>query len=236
MKHLTRNLEILLLFIGVSITSTQAQTQAIATYTYNSYGGYETEMTLRIDGDQSHFIYHKEDTTLYRENTMEYYHYYEHYEFFLDLGDQTIVEQRLPDDGIPLISHWKPDLQWEILDQTQEINGYRVQKATTLSYNTSGREEHDYGDAVAWFTTEIPFSTGPNRYYGLPGLIVKIEFTKRTNISFILKDISYETIEEIVTPNKGIEVSKAQIIRPHKIDKKWLKQQKKAYKMQMENK
>jgi len=227
---------ILFLLLQGSISFLNAQTQAIATYAYESYGGYKTELTLRIDGDQSHFIYQKEDTTITNEKGWEYYHQFEHYEFFLDLGDQTIVEQRLPNDVIPLISRWKTDLKWEILDETKEIAGYAVQKATTKAYPISeGAKGTMLEYVVAWFTMDIPFSTGPARYYGLPGLIIHLELSNRNEINYTLKDISFETVGEIVPPREGIEVSKAEIIRPFLINKKWLKQQKKAYKAQMEN-
>ena len=48
-----------------------------------------------------------------------------------------------------------------------------AQKATT-SYG--GR------DWIAWFTAEIPFQDGPYKFYGLPGLIVKMEDTTGSHI------------------------------------------------------
>ncbi|RKS96438.1 GLPGLI family protein [Chryseobacterium defluvii] len=59
-----------------------------------------------------------------------------------------------------------PNLIWKISDEKQKIGAYNTQKATT-----------DFGGRkwTAWFTTEIPFQDGPYKFYGLPGLIVKIE-------------------------------------------------------------
>ncbi|WP_313091850.1 GLPGLI family protein [Chryseobacterium flavum] len=56
--------------------------------------------------------------------------------------------------------------EWNILPDKQKIGEYNAQKATT---SFGGREW------TAWFTTEIPFQDGPYKFYGLPGLIVKIE-------------------------------------------------------------
>lgn len=54
-------------------------------------------------------------------------------------------------------------------NQRDRIAGYKVQKAVTQSHDLSGRESvWDDGDAIAWFTTEIPISSGPGWYYGLP--------------------------------------------------------------------
>lgn len=57
-------------------------------------------------------------------------------------------------------------LAWKILPEKQKISIYNTQKATI-----------EYGGRtwIAWFTTELPFQDGPYKFYGLPGLIVKIE-------------------------------------------------------------
>lgn len=58
-----------------------------------------------------------------------------------------------------------PKLDWKISDEKQKIGTYNAQKATA-----------DFGGRkwIAWFTTEIPFQDGPYKFYGLPGLIVKV--------------------------------------------------------------
>jgi GLPGLI family protein len=59
----------------------------------------------------------------------------------------------------------KDFFNWTILQERDTIAGLSVQKAIT-SYG--GR------NYTAWFTEEIPFSEGPYKFTGLPGLIVKI--------------------------------------------------------------
>lgn len=56
--------------------------------------------------------------------------------------------------------------EWKILPDKQKIGEYNAQKAITT---LGGR------DWTAWFTTDIPFQDGPYIFYGLPGLIVKLE-------------------------------------------------------------
>lgn len=70
-----------------------------------------------------------------------------------------------------------PGISWKIADEKQKIGAYTTQKATT-----------DFGGRkwIAWFTTEIPFQDGPYKFYGLPGLIVKIE-DEAKNYSWELK-------------------------------------------------
>lgn len=55
---------------------------------------------------------------------------------------------------------------WKILPEKQKIGEYNAQKATA---SFGGR------DWVAWFSPDLPFQDGPYKFYGLPGLIVKVE-------------------------------------------------------------
>lgn len=68
-------------------------------------------------------------------------------------------------------------LNWNILPEKEKIGVYSTQKATT-----------EYGGRkwTAWFSTDIPFQDGPYKFYGLPGLIIKIEDSEK-NYSWELK-------------------------------------------------
>ena len=58
---------------------------------------------------------------------------------------------------------------WIILEDTMTIIGYSCQKAKC---SFRGR------DWEAWFTPEIPINEGPYKFYGLPGLIMKLKDTE----------------------------------------------------------
>ena len=73
---------------------------------------------------------------------------------------------------------------WEILSDTVTIFGYYCQKAKC---HWRGR------DWEAWFTTEIPISEGPWKFCGLPGLITRINDSKK-HYSFEL--IGFQKAEE----------------------------------------
>lgn len=67
---------------------------------------------------------------------------------------------------------YKQDLKqidWEIQPENKEILGFSVQKATG---NFAGR------NYIAWFAPELPFSDGPYKFGGLPGLILEISDLK----------------------------------------------------------
>lgn len=59
---------------------------------------------------------------------------------------------------------------WKVDSEKTKIGVYAVQKATT---DFGGRQW------TAWFTMDVPFQDGPYKFHGLPGLIVKIEDSKK---------------------------------------------------------
>lgn len=55
---------------------------------------------------------------------------------------------------------------WKIQNEKEKVGTYNTQKATT---EFGGRKW------TAWFSADLPFQDGPYKFYGLPGLIVKVE-------------------------------------------------------------
>lgn len=77
--------------------------------------------------------------------------------------------------------------EWKISSETQTINGYNTQKAST---HFGGR------DWTAWFTTELPFPDGPYKFYGLPGLIVKLEDSTGSHIMTLVANRKQDKAED----------------------------------------
>lgn len=104
----------------------------------------------------------------------------------MDADEQTSISRALP--GISNFKHnlnegmmyYKDgstekqfdlsDVDWKIIDDYKSILGYECQKARTTFTAPNGKTS----EIVAWFTTEIPVSSGPYKYAGLPGLILEI--------------------------------------------------------------
>lgn len=59
----------------------------------------------------------------------------------------------------------KDEMIWKLENETKKVGKFKLQKATT---DFGGREW------TAWFDPEIPFSEGPFKFRGLPGLIFEI--------------------------------------------------------------
>ena len=102
--------------------------------------------------------------------------------------------------GKPFISQENiPALAWEINTETKKIGSFDCQLAKT---NFRGRQY------MAWFCKDIPFSDGPWKFSGLPGLILEI-YDSKMDYQFIIKSIEMPTKEETTFEfsNNGEELS-----------------------------
>lgn len=104
-----------------------------------------------------------------------------------------------------LIEQDFPELEWIIGDETKEIAGYSVQQA---SADFGGRHY------TVWFAPDLPFSFGPWKLHGLPGLILEAA-DKSGDVQFVFKDFGrLEGVgRQIVLPEKGVKASPAQFAR-----------------------
>lgn len=104
---------------------------------------------------------------------------------------------------------------WKILSDKEKIGEYNTQKATT---EFGGRKW------TAWFSTDLPFQDGPYKFYGLPGLIVKIE-DEGKNYSWLLsgnktvKDWKEFSYVENLQAQSGMVSNEKKIIPKDKFDK-----------------
>ncbi|MCS3529188.1 GLPGLI family protein [Chryseobacterium sp. JUb7] len=88
---------------------------------------------------------------------------------------------------------------WKIFPEKKKTGNYNAQKATT---NYLGRSW------IAWFCTDLPFQDGPYKFYGLPGLIVKLEDKTQSHVMTLIanKTINKEPIFSN-KPDKEIAVN-----------------------------
>ena len=86
------------------------------------------------------------------------------------------------------------EAKWTLTQETKMIGGYLCYKATSPYFNfESWFEDEPKKNVIAWYTTKIPVSIGPNGYHGLPGLILELQTLTST---IYVKNISLNTTPE----------------------------------------
>lgn len=109
-----------------------------------------------------------------------------------------LEEQTTFSEKTYLVKDSLPTYKWEISGESKKIGNYTCFKATSVekvtaeelakyeksvsenknSTNIMMREKPKDKVVTAWFTNEIPVSVGPDMFWGLPGLILEVQFDK----------------------------------------------------------
>lgn len=101
--------------------------------------------------------------------------------------------------GEDMLIEMKPK-EWKITQETKTIGGYVCYKAIDIA-STNKKQK-----PIAWFTPQIPINSGPEKNFGLPGLILKVE---KYRMSFTAVKIELNPKEKIKIkkPTKGKRMS-----------------------------
>ena len=124
-------------------------------------------------------------------------------------------------------------MEWTLGKETKKIGNYTCFKATTfiatddllwysfswgrMRSNDSTQDETTENNETpveitqveAWYTPQIPVRHGPSEYWGLPGLILEVSADNTTMLCSKIV-LNPEEIVEIVAPDKGKEITKAE--------------------------
>lgn len=115
---------------------------------------------------------------------------------YKNIKDKIILSEEDIFDKAFLVSEKLRDFKWQITSETKMIGAYNGQKAISITpvtaeeiaeYEASKNDKENASTNLTftptepqeqiitvWFTTEIPVSNGPNKYWGLPGLILEV--------------------------------------------------------------
>ncbi len=122
-------------------------------------------------------------------------------EYYKNFSTQKQVEKReLADKDYVIIASLR-HLTCNLVHESKSILGYNCKKATGFSERGS--------DVEAWYTEEIPVSSEPESYNGLPGMILLVHIN---NEEFLITVINLEKSadkKELKIPSKGKKISPA---------------------------
>ncbi|NCT08731.1 MAG: GLPGLI family protein [Flavobacteriia bacterium] len=95
---------------------------------------------------------------------------------------------------------------WELSNDKLKIGDYMCNKAITYKTIKNRKGESIKRTIIAWYTNSIPINYGIKDYYGLPGLIIRLD---EPMISYELKSISLNSKKSFVIkkPLKGRKVT-----------------------------
>jgi len=118
---------------------------------------------------------------------------------FTDLVNKKQLEQKEFMTRQFLIERETGKDKWKFTGNNKTILGYACQEAVL---------EKDSTKMKVWFTPEIPVSTGPSKFVGLPGLILAVDINDGEN-TIAATSVKPEKIEQkmLEKPKKGKKVS-----------------------------
>ncbi|MDQ6756506.1 MAG: GLPGLI family protein [Bacteroidota bacterium] len=119
---------------------------------------------------------------------------------YFNLSSGLMLFQTQPWDNRKfLIEDTIQKFHWEIANEEKTILNHICKKATGI---INGNKY------IAWFAPSIPISVGPNRYGGLPGIILQLILVKDQQVSTII-EINNQPFE-IVQPAVGNKMTAQQ--------------------------
>ncbi len=121
---------------------------------------------------------------------------------YKDLSSKTYRDFRPMFGENFIISDTLPDYHWKITGETKKIGNFNVLKAVGTEQVKDKNNKEKSQEITAWFAPEIPVGNGPQKYWGLPGLIMELHTGKSV---YVLKELWLNPKEkvEIKPPKKG---------------------------------
>lgn len=128
---------------------------------------------------------------------------------YINTHSQTYIRQVKVGNRSYLINDDLPNFDWKITKETSEILGFPVLKAVAFlndEFNTK---------ILAWYSPKLTYKTGPDKFWGLPGLILSLE-TSITHSNGNQEEMEYvavkvgKTNKSTKIPNQGKKVNFAE--------------------------
>ncbi len=143
---------------------------------------------------------------------------------FTNLTEGKIVSKKALGVDDFLVSDSVVRLSWKLTGETQEVAGFNCRKATAQRFGTrremkmidgkmAQNEVADTSNFVAWFTTDIPVSTGPELQGQLPGAILELNINNGRTVYKAVSVTEKIKATDIKEPKGGKKLTAAQFVK-----------------------
>lgn len=115
---------------------------------------------------------------------------------YTDLSTSSKISQKEVFEETFLLKDSTRKIKWKITDETRQIAGYACRRANAIIMDSIY--------VVAFYTTDIPVSGGPESFCGLPGMILGVALPHE-NITWFATKVTDMTLppNTVVPPKKG---------------------------------
>jgi GLPGLI family protein len=165
-----------------------AQTEGFIRYKIEAFYGKTSYSKLFFNNTQSLYIKEEaEDVVLQNGKNKQTSITHEYTKFFSDIEVRTGIKQKPKGSDQFIRTKFLLELpSWKLFTDTKSINGYTCRKATI--------NRPDVGPITAWYAESIPIRMGPPTFWGLPGLILELEYEIGTK--FTAQEIKFQPVAQ----------------------------------------
>ena len=143
---------------------------------------------------------------------------------FHDLTKSTRLDYREVMERSFLVSDSISKLSWKLSDETKTILNHTCRKATSTRVSTRTQMTMENGEmkrtpiqdtavVVAWYTTDIPVSVGPEYQGQLPGAVLELDFGNGQTLYKAIEYTPKVSTSKIKAPREGKKVTAAEFIK-----------------------
>lgn len=134
---------------------------------------------------------------------------------YTDPANSAAIIQKTVFEETFLVKDSTRKIKWKITDETRDISGYTCRRANGIMMDSIY--------VVAFYTTEIPLSAGPEQFSGLPGMILGVALPHE-NVTWFATKVTDTGLppNTVVPPKKGKPTDNKQLRATlEKVMKNW---------------
>ncbi len=137
--------------------------------------------------------------------------------YYKNMDDNMTIEKKDLMGKYFIVEEEMESPKWKMLNEQKQILDYMCMKASM--------EDEEGAITTAWFTPQIPISNGPDKWGGLPGMILELE-ANDGDITFTASSIELTEEVKVMKPKDGKKVSPEEY---EKIREKKMKEMEQMY-------